>query len=110
MKESTVNKYIQKYLDHAGRNIITATDIRITCVDGCSFMVGVGTSRFSLPSNANANFHYEFEIRDHNFNNAAMEKLTDYVTNKIINGNRVYAYVPFYIVDNLIESHGGIHK
>ena len=109
MKESIVNKYIQTRLDRKNNNV-TSTDIRINCADGSFFMVGVGNTRYSTPNIANADFYYALEIREHNLSLNDQIMLSVYSISKVIKDNRSLAHVPFYVIDDLIESHGGIRK
>ena len=107
MKESVINKFMQARLSKYDNPTSVGVGFRVTCNDGASFMAYVGQTYHSHPKAVHVDFHYAFEIDD--LRHVDEEDKLRVKAYELLPKD-IYSNVPFYILDELIEKHGGIKK
>jgi len=77
---------------------------RIYCIDGFNFSVQGSSGHYCTPRET-INFYYEMEI---GYPSEKEESILEYAEQPEQPTETVYGYVPCYIIQEIIDNHGGI--
>lgn len=79
----------------------------IVCNDGFSMSVQASEFHYSTPRYDNLDFYSAFEI---GYPSEIEHSIINYAEDKEHPINTVYSWVPYEIIDIIIDKHGGINK
>jgi hypothetical protein len=103
MSDFNLNNYL---VEHKEKNVGIFPRIpRITCIDGFSLSVQCNSGSYCKPREDYSDSYYEVEVGYPSMKPEFIMKYCDDVENPT---GTVYGYVPIELVQQLIESHGGI--
>jgi len=99
-----INEYLKAQHKESQDKYLTFAK-RITCKDGFSISVQANELAYCRPRHNMAHQYSEVEC---GFPSSEPELIMQYAEEQEIPTETVYCYVPVELVDQLIESHGGI--
>jgi hypothetical protein len=80
---------------------------RVTCANGLSLSIQASETAYSTPRrNVEATSYTAFEI---GFPSESIEKLLEYAEDRGNPTNTVYPYVPYKLIQTILEDNGGIY-
>ena len=103
METVTINEFLQKYRKEIDGGYCYARP-RVKCADGFTISVQAGKGLYSNPR-VDADFYSEVEL---GFPSCEDPLIRPYAEDWKAPCKTVYAYVPVYLVDELLQKHGGI--